>query len=483
MRSFFTFFAMTCLLLVFSNTYAQSSFELTYGGTDKEYGYDLLQTTDGGYLLAGLSYGFGSGSSDFYLVRTDEAGAVTWTETYGGIGAEFPTRIKATSDGGFVLAGTTTSSGAGSNDGYVVKINEVGSAQWIKTYGGGSTEVIYDIEETSDQGFVMIAKTQSFGNFSGEVYLIKTNSVGDTTFTKRYGGSSLNWGLSVEQTSDNGYIISGKTQSFGAGLHDAYVIRTNAVGDTLWTKTFGGSAYDIGNEILVTNDGGFIMAGTYNAGDVDGLTGDIMLIKMSANGILEWQQTYGGSGGEFANKLILTSDGGYFIVGATTSYGAGSYDLYAIKTNSVGDTLWTSTYGGSGVEVGYSAVQTMDGGYAMVGRTNSMGNGQDDIYLIKTHANGTVGIAETANNQQKEALVYPNPVTDHAVISSFEGFENGESYLLSVFDVTGKKCKEMEDIRQRSIHLDRGGLSSGMYFFKVFDSSSQEVSNGRFLVN
>lgn len=446
-----------------------------------EYGYDIVSTDDGGYLLAGLSYTFSSGSSDFYLVKTDAYGVAQWSESYGGVSADFPTRIKATSDGGFVMAGTTASSGQGFNDAYVVKINAMGDTLWTRTYGDWYNELLFDIDETSDQGFIMVGRTQSFSNISGEVYLIKTNSTGDTTFTKRYGGSSLNWGIAVEQTADNGYLITGKTESFGAGGQDVYVIRTDQAGDTLWTKTFGGNMHDFSNDLHLTSDGGFIMLGTHNSGDIDGLTGDIFLEKVSSTGVSEWQQSYGGAGGEFANKMVKTQDGGYFLVGATNTIGAGNFDMYAIKTDGAGNMLWDSTFGGSGIEAGYGVVETASGGYAMVGRTGSIGAGQDDMYLVYLDGSGSLDISESTIYSQMLVDVYPNPITDKALMT-FNGFNYGDALTLEVFDATGKKCLELNNIQENSIELRGEHLSSGMFFFKVYDSSANIVGNGKFVV-
>lgn len=467
------------VIFISSSSYAQNSFELTFGGVDKDYGYDLLLTDDGGYLLSGLTYSFGTGNTDFYLIKTDDNGVLQWSNTYGGVGYDYPIRIISTSDGGYLLGGTTTSYGAGMNDGYVIKINSIGDTLWTKTYGGWYNEVIFDINETSDKGFVMVGKTLSFDNPSGEVYLIKTDSVGDTLFTKRYGAGALDWGFAVEQTGDGGYIICGKTESWSTGYHDAYLIRTTSTGDTLWTRTFGGALYDWGNELLITDDGGFIITGNYNSSDFDGLTGDVFLFKVSASGNMEWQKSYGGTGGDFANRLIITSDNGYFLVGATNSIGAGDFDLYVLKTDINGDTLWTKTFGGTGIDVGYSARQTPDGGYVMIGRTSSSGNGQDDVYLIKMDGSGTVGVIEINMNPKISAFVYPNPIVDKGNII-FSNYEFGNNYSLEIFDISGKKWQEVNNIQQNKICIEKANLTQGMYFFKIVESNSNEAVVGKF---
>src|SRR3990172_2495921 len=208
------------------------------------------------------------------------------------------------------------------------------------------------------------------------------NSFSQTTFQKTFGGTSYDWGFSVQQTTDGGYIITGTTPSFGAGGQDVYLIKTDAGGNSLWTKTFGGITYDVGNSVRQTTDGGYIIAGTTYSFGVGNY--DVYLIKTDANGNTLWTKTFGGTSSDEGYSAQQTTDGGYVIAGLTDSFGAGLYDVYLIKTNGSGDTLWTKTFGGIGIDYGLSAQQTTDGGYVIAGVTQSFGAGIDDVYLIKT---------------------------------------------------------------------------------------------------
>ena len=185
------------------------------------------------------------------------------------------------------------------------------------------------------------------------VLLLLSFAQAQRRWKQNYGGSRVEMGYSVQQTSDAGYIVTGFTTSYGAGRNDVYLIKTNTVGDTLWTRTYGGTHNDEGYSVRQTTDGGYIVAGA-TASFADTLNGDVYLIKTNANGDTLWTRTYGGSVSDTGYFVQQTSDGGYVVAGYTNSFGAGGYDVYVIKTNSSGDTLWTRTYGGTGNDYGYS---------------------------------------------------------------------------------------------------------------------------------
>ena len=197
------------------------------------------------------------------------------------------------------------------------------------------------------------------------------------TFERTYGGDSLDLGLSVMQTPDGGYILVGNTGSFGAGGHDVYLIKTDANGDTLWTRTFGGTYDDQGWSVQQTADNGHIIAGlteSFGAGE-----SDVYLIKTDALGDMLWTRTFGGASGDFGSSVQQTADGGHIIAGGTSSFGADGGDVWLIKLDAVGETLWTRTYGGASVDVGYSVQQTSDSGYIIAGWTASFGAGNADV--------------------------------------------------------------------------------------------------------
>jgi hypothetical protein len=358
----------------------------TYGGGDLEEGWCVQQTHDGGYIIAGHTASFGAGNYDVYVVKTATNGDTVWTRSYGGGATDMGFFVQQTSDGGYIIAGQTESFGAGSYDVWLIKTDANGDTLWTRTYGGGDNDKGFSVQQTSDGGYIIVGYTCSFGAGTEDVYLVRTDSSGDTLWTHTYGRRYDDYGRSVQQTSDGGYIIAGYTESFGAGATDVYLLKTDSSGDTLWTRTYGGDQRDYGWEVVVTPDGGFAVAAhtaSFGAG-----RDDVYLVKTDASGDSLWTRTYGGSLLDHGFSLQHTSDGGYVVAGYTNSFGAGGYDLYVVKTDANGDILWTRTYGGSGYDYARSVRQTTDGGYIVAGYTESFGAGGYDVYLVKLAGEG-----------------------------------------------------------------------------------------------
>jgi len=373
---------MIVSIIMVSWVYAQGDtlWTKTYGGDSIDGGYSVQQTTEGGFIITGYTKSYGAGNRDVYLIRTDANGDTLWTKTYGGDSLDVGYSVQQTTDGGFIITGYTESYGAGSYDVYLIRTDENGDTLWTRTFGGSSADVGYSVQQVTDGGFIIAGYTRSYGAGGSDVYLIKTDENGDTLWTKTYGGSHDDKGYSVQQTTDDGFIITGYTKSYGAGNSDVYLIRTNENGDTLWTRTYGGNSIDVGYSVQQTTDGGFIIAGytrSYGAGSYD-----VYLIKTDENGNTLWTRTFGGDSIDVGYSVQQVTDSGFIIAGYTRSYGAGGSDVYLIKTDENGDTLWTKTYGGDSIDIGNSVQQTTDGGFIITGYTYSYGAGNSDVYLI-----------------------------------------------------------------------------------------------------
>jgi predicted RNase H-related nuclease YkuK (DUF458 family) len=368
------------------------TFEKTFGTTGGDSGYSVAQTRDGGYIIVGITGAsvseMLSGMSDILLVKTDSKGDQIWQKTFGGSRDDFGYSLAQTQDGGYIIAGGTYSFGAGGKDVYMIKTDSKGNKIWQKTFGGGDEDLGLSVVQTSDGGYVIVGTTYSFGAGACDVYMIKTDSRGNKIWQKTFGGKSEDKGFCVAQTRDGGYIIVGTTRSFGALGIDIYLIKTDSRGNKMWQKTFGGKGQEQGFSVIQASDGGYVIVGeTYSFGKGEG---DVYLIKTDSKGNKVWQKTFGGKGWDWGNCVAQMSDGGYIIVGGTSSFGAGGIDVYLVKTDSKGDQIWQKTFGGSSIDEGKSVQQTRDGGYIIAGTTYSFGAGGKDIYLIKTDPKGNV---------------------------------------------------------------------------------------------
>jgi hypothetical protein len=486
----------------------QTVWTRTYGGTGGEFGLSVQQTSDGGYIIAGETSSFGAGSHDAYLIKTDAGGDTVWTRTFGGPGSEFGNSVQQTSDGGYIVAGETTSFGAGSGDAYLMKMDADGDTVWIRTYGGTGWDDGNSVQQTSDGGYIITGDTDSFGAGGKDAYLIKTDADGDTLWTRTYGGTGEETGWSVQQTSDGGYIIAGDTDSFGAGSYDVYLIKTDASGDTVWTRTYGGTGVDLGGAVQQTSDGGYIFAGmtdSFGAGSYD-----MYLIRMDASGDTVWTRTYGGAGVEAGGSVQQASDGGYVFTGYTSSFGAGSEDVYLVRTDASGDVVWTRTYGGTGEDAGVLVQQTSNGRYIIIGYTDSFGAGGYDVYLLRVREHNWnakdekmgPGPPKLSPRSRKPMLTCgdgmsarltvdrscPNPFSE-ATLIRFDLPEQGEINL-SIHDVQGRLVRELVcEVRSAGSHsvawngrdFTGAEVVGGIYFVHL--QSGGKVSTGKVVVS
>jgi uncharacterized delta-60 repeat protein len=365
----------------------QTVWQKTYGGSDWDWANSIQQTKDGGYIVAGGTYG--AGSADIYIIKLDANGNKLWEKTFGGSNNDEAYSIRQTSDGGYIVAGYTESFGAGSADIYIIKLDANGNEKWQKSYGGSNDDWANSIQQTKDGGYIVAGGTYSFGAGGLDVYVIKLDASGDMKWYKTYGESNDDNAWSIQQTTDGGYIVAGWTKSFGEGGMDVYAIKLDANGNEKWQKSYGGSNDDWANSIQQTKDGGYIVAGgTYSFG-AGGL--DVYVIKLDASGDMKWYKTYGESNDDNAWSIQQTTDGGYIVAGWTNSLGAGSYDVYVIKLDANGNEKWQKSYGGSNDDWAYYIQQTNDGGYIVAGVTNSFGAGGYDVYIIKMDSEGNTG--------------------------------------------------------------------------------------------
>jgi carboxypeptidase family protein/type IX secretion system substrate protein len=371
------------ILILSTCTFAQPtlSWTQTYGGDDSEKGYSIQQTSDEGYIIAGYTDSYGAGDADVYLIKTDAQGDTLWTKTYGGILDDEGYCVQQTIDGGYIVAGETESYGAGDYDFWLIKTDASGDTAWTRTFGGWDHDRGRSVQQTSDGGYIITGMTDSYGaGGPTDAWLIKTDTLGIEQWNHTYGGTGSDRGYSVQQTSDGGYIVAGWTNSFGNGTQ-VYSIKTDASGIAEWSQSYGGGLLELGYSVQQTSDGGYVFVGqttSFGAGYYD-----VYLIKTDGLGIQQWSQTFGGWHYDAGYSVQQTNDGGYIITGKTLSFGSGDDDLYIIKTGSTGAEEWTRILGGSYDDEGLNVQNTSDGGYIVVGYTRFDGAPSNDVYLIK----------------------------------------------------------------------------------------------------
>ena len=377
------------LLLSFFTAYsvfAQNSFEKLFSKQSTDV-FRCIQevTSGGGYIAAGYTADSTANDTDAYVVRMNTIGDTIWTYTYNGplSKKDLFYKIIRTFDGGFIACGYTNSETGTSDDILYVRLNSSGQKLWSKTFGGSGKERGQDIIETSD-GFTIVGYSTTPPAQYYDAIVIHTSPNGNVLWSKVVGNSNYDDANTIKKLTDGGYILGGQSTNGNKGL-DQYLIRLNSSGDTLWTKRFGTLGNDNIESLVLLSDG-FVVAGNTSTP----LTGDDgNLAKTDLNGSLIWSKTFGGSDQDDFHRVEKTADGGFIVSGTTSSYGSLNPNMWLVKTNSSGDSTWARTFGGDNHDHGYSAVQTIDGGYIIAGHTGSFGFNNEDGYVVKIGPDGT----------------------------------------------------------------------------------------------
>ena len=367
--------------------FVTTTFQKYFGGSHQDVGRSTQQTADGGYIITGSTTSQGYGGDDFLLIKTDSSGNEEWNQAYGGGDQDVGYSVQQTNDGGFIITGVTYSFGSGSGDVWLIKTDYLGTREWDQTFGSSTDDGGSSVKQTLDNGFIVVGKTQSTDSGAYDVWLIKTDSQGNEEWNQTFGGSNNDKGNSVQVTPDGGYIIGGSTNSYGSGDSDAWLIKTDSQGNEEWNQAFGGSDQDIGNSVDYCMDGGFVLTG-FTRSHGSGTDADVLLVKTDSEGNGDWSKYWGGIEGDIGYDVKQTSDGGFILTGFTRSFGSVNGDIYLIKLDSDGNEVWDNTFGGNEADSGYSVQQTDDGYYIIAGYTYSFGEGESDVWLISATSLG-----------------------------------------------------------------------------------------------
>jgi hypothetical protein len=457
--------------ILFSQTPPDTLWTKTFGGIYSDRGYSVQQTTDGGFIVAGETYSFGVGG-DAWLIKTDENGNEEWNKTFGGDDCEYARSVQQTADGGFIITGLTASYGVGGFDVFLVKTDEFGNEEWFKTFGGNDNDVTSSGHQTFDGGFIITGDTYSWGAGNSDVFLIKTDENGNEVWHKTFGGSDCDGSRCVQQTSEGGFIISGFTESYGAGQIDAWLIKTDENGNEEWNQTFGGSNNDFANAVQETSDGGFIFTGnTYSNIENES---EAWLIKVDENGNEEWNKIFSDIYSMWGCSVQQTSDSGFIIAGLK-EYTYSYYNVWLVKTDVNGNEEWNKIIPiGDSVHI-ESIQQILDGGYIITGDIYFLSNYIVNLLLIRMNPE-EVGVINDNMYIVSNALFqnFPNPFNPKTTISF--SIPKHNRVKISVYNIKGEKIKtlankEFESGIQKIIWNGKDendkSVSSGIYFYKM----------------
>lgn len=445
-----------------------------YGTTGKETGYSVVQTYDKGYIIAGTTTPDSSG--DKLLIKTDSLGNIIWEWSKKNKGLLAPNSsdvcysVQQTYDSGYIITGYYYESNS-IYGAFLTKTDVSGNVLWNKKFIGNTKGRSVQSASGGIDGYIIAGTSDNYA------WLEKTDANGNEIWNKKLHRDSTTGfeSYSVQQTSDKGYILAGMSQ---ADSGNVLLIKTNALGDSLWTKTFGGVHPDIGYSVRQTFDGGYIIAGLTQSYSIDVCKGDVWLIKTDLSGNILWNKKFGWAKKDIGYSLQQTSDGGYIITGV---YGYGGGDVWLIKTNASGDSLWTRTFGGTKYDVGYSLQQTSDGGYIIVGTTQSYDSTRKGVLLIKTDSLGRIGVEEAdagSKMQEPRLEIYPNPFCRKtSILYSLPA--NLADARIAIYDISGKLIHTLSvnpcHNQCQSVTWDAKDCTTGIYFVKLIAGDFKET--------
>ncbi len=363
-----------------------------FGGKKWDSAQCMIQTRDGGYAVAGYTSSFGAGFFDAWVFKLDDSGNVEWQRTYGGMGYDSAQCIVQTGNGGYAVAGYTSSFGAAGSNFWVLKLDGGGNVEWEKTYGGETTnEYASSIIQTADGGYAVGGHTGGSSPMDrSNACVLKLDGNGNLEWKRTYGRSHHFYGNRsvILQTGDGGYALAGYA-FFCRGYNYAWLMKLGRGGDVEWERIFGGKWDDSALCVVQSRDGGYVVAGytsSLAAGMYDG-----WIFKLDGNGHLEWERTYGGKGNDIAQCIVQTRDGGFAVAGHTSSSVTQSALFWVLKLDGKGHVEWERTYGKL-CFYAYSMVQTTDEGFAVAGAafTPAFGAGGYDAWILKLDKYGNI---------------------------------------------------------------------------------------------
>ncbi len=502
-------------LFSWNSILAQPAFQKNYSASYDADGLNMTMTVDGGYIMVGKIKPY----ADMYIIRTNSTGDTLWTRTIGETGTylDEAANVCATSDSGFIICGHTYSFG---NDAemLLIKLNSGGNTEWSRIYGGVGADKALCVMQTADGGYIVGGSSTTNGNGVDDAAVLRLDTAGNILWSKRFGDNGPDRIQAILQLPDGGFLIAGNT---AVNSFRIFLMRTDSVGDTLWVKHYASqsiSAYSV----EFTTDGGLIFAGSINFSNPSGI-----LFKTDSLGTVQWSKYYGGNGFDAFYSGRQTSDGGYIALGATSSFGFGNNDMLLVRTDSIGDVQWSRVYGGTDDEFGRQVFQTNDGGYALFANQDYGFNSQ--YYLVKTDTFGysncnyaIVGASQTYlfltntspnwvfstgwteatqpvltihqptfvsnpctgigmaehNEMDMMVTVSPNPFISETILKRAQPFSNA---TLNIANYMGQTVRRQTNVSGNEILIPRENIPSGFYIITL-EEAGKEIARKKVVV-
>jgi hypothetical protein len=446
-----------------------------YGGDRYDEANGVQRTPEGGYIAVGYTQSFGLGRwGNGFVVKTDKSGDTLWTRQFGGPGSDVFVSVKVLPDSGYIMTGLSDSE-VNFEQLWLVRMSKNGDILWQKTYGGPAKDIGYCVLSTSDGGFLISGTSSSFGGGDEDFWLLRTDANGDSLWTKRYGTTGRDYGFDMKQTRDGNFIVTGPREDM-----NVWLLKLNANGDTLWTRTFGGTNYQESTGVIETADGGFLISGS--ATPVSGNL-QAMLIKTDSLGVEQWSHLYGTSQYEEGRQVVESPSGGYLLAG---NAGDAAMRYWLVRVNASGDTLWTRYHGTPGTTRCFDIIAADSGDFVVAGNIYDPVN-DGNAALTRVAGDGTVGVEPMPQRPTTVVLHqnYPNPFNPETQIP----FTLSERAFvrLSIVDILGREVallvNEVREPGNASVTWNgrgRGGISlaSGTYFsvLRVGGSSDEAAT-------
>jgi hypothetical protein len=441
--------------------------------------YAAKQTLDGGYIACGGGL-VPTSQNDYVVIRTNAAGDIIWSRYYEAGTYDEAYTLEVTQDSMYIVGGIVDVSISTPEVAYVIKINDQGDTLWTRTFGQG---YISKIKQTSDGNFILTG-TSYVGSLNA-AFLAKITPAGDTLWTKKYFNIGEDIMGDVIQTADGGYALTGRTDSaLNNNNLNVYFIRTDSLGNYLWSKSYGSNNIDVGVSLKQTDDGGFIIAGTMQGGGGGGtncsgwpICFDGYLIRTNSSGDTLWTKMYGTDRMEQFSSVEITNDKGYLLAGKYSNDNTAFYGAYLVKTDSLGNSSChqynTNTVVKNLSAIIYSGVTVGSGGIIYPAQvTNYSPFITDSIMCIST------GVIENDFKNQDQKFS-PNPLTIQSKLT-FKN-PNKEKYLFTLYDITGR-VTETVSTTTNEIILTKGSKPAGVYLFNLMNEETGERWRGKIVV-